>query len=66
MYWKIPKLKIGQNILPQTDVHCWKITPNVSLEVFNSGVFRHFLSYGNWPVWQHSLTASQLTIFLHF
>ena len=37
MYWKIPKLKIGQNILPQTDVHCWKITPN------GAGVLTNYL-----------------------
>ena len=30
---------------------CLKITKNVAFEFFNFGIFHHFLSYSNWPVW---------------
>ena len=31
--------------------HCLKITQNVAFEFLSFGIFHHFLSYKNWPVW---------------
>ena len=32
-----------------------KITQNVAFEFFIFGIFHHFLSYWNWPIWLHCL-----------
>ena len=36
---------------------CLKMIQNVSLEFLHFGIFHQFLSFLNWPVWYHSLTA---------